>query len=107
MHTGFFKVFPRKSNMGTAYSGCQSLWLDKQNGKYKKYLTAYYESGTLRVVQHYEPEEQMCKYEMGKLVDGDPRCIDRPGFFPIRSVPGGCTEKALRTGEPPAECVDD
>jgi hypothetical protein len=107
-HAGFFKVFPRKSNMPRDYTGCQIVWSvesdDLRGGQevtYKRAAIFYFQRGLLALA-HDEQAGLTCRYQGGKPTVQDGSCDTRD--IPISSAPAGCLEEMIATQAVPKRC---
>lgn len=114
------KVFPRRSNMGENYNGCQTVWIEI-NGTFLRSMVIYYDGGKLQIMKHIDPKNQqtteICLYKDNKLLSKKLGCEDvEPSIQkglgpPVPSMPGGCIEKiresVAKGKESPSECTYD
>ncbi len=114
------KVFPRRSDMGPNYNGCQTIWIEI-NGTFLRSMVIYYDGGKLQIMKHIDTENQqttdICLYRDNKLLSKKLGCEDvEPSIEkdlgpPVPSMPEGCIEKIREseaTGkERPNECTYD
>jgi hypothetical protein len=101
-HAQLAKVYPRKSQLGANYTGCQTIWLQK--GNHVSIARLHLKSGTVIAM---ELPGQVCRYAAAKSLPGN--SAECPGTAPevFPSEPAGCISSGQNKGHSGAECVDD
>jgi hypothetical protein len=102
-HGALMKIYPRKSEMGPEYTGCQSTWIEHQ-GNWVLLSVFYFERGLLRALRM--PHEQTrskdiyCWYKDSKLEPGSSKRCFAPAqeVVPSSSYAPGCMEQAISKG---------
>ena len=116
MHTGFFKVFPRRSDMPRDYTGCQAVWSvqsELHRGQpitYRKETLFYFERGVLVVARH-EPTGRTCLCRDGTSTTNAAECrvpegADVGAAIPFSSAPPGCLEEVVASQKVPKRCEE-
>jgi hypothetical protein len=103
-------VYPRVSEMSSAYTGCQSLWAPK-NERWELITLIWFEGGgVVRVWSPGPPREpeESCRFERGRVVAGKYEECPMVELIPIKTTPPGCFER-IRAGNAnglswPKEC---
>jgi hypothetical protein len=104
MHAGIFKVFPRKSDMGGDYTGCQTLWLVSFDESLKV-ASGYLERGVLVLFRIEEKGGIICRYESKTLVTKSADCAEfEDTGFPFSSFAAGCHKEVNATQQVPDWC---
>jgi hypothetical protein len=108
---GKLLVYPRARDIVVTYSGCQAIW-SAAGGDWQLVSLVLVEIGNPVRVWSAAPGEQpgeRCKYNVGKLVAGDPQQCLAPGLLLMKSLPPGCVQKvqaSLASKQAwPSECV--
>ena len=101
-HAQLARVYPRKSQLGANYTGCQTIWL--QEGNHVSIARLHLKSGTVIAM---ELPGQMCRYTAGRSLPGNSsECASTaPEVFP--SEPAGCISSGQNKSHSGAECIDD
>jgi hypothetical protein len=86
------RVFPRNSDIGPAYAGCQTLWAG--DGQAWSVITvAHYVAGHVaRIESPQEAHDPMaeCRVEAGQVVRGDPTLCEQLDEIRFESLPAAC-----------------
>lgn len=109
IHGNLIKVFPRKADMGDAYSGCQTVW-GADNGVWSQIMVGIFEQGKLaRMKVPSRPGDpiELCLQKDGELIAGDPDVCSAMEAFPYSSAPPGCSIKQTETKKELPECRFD
>ena len=110
-HSGFFKVFPRKSDMPRDYTGCQTVWSLEFDDRgetftHRRDVLFYFERGVLVLLRN-EQTGVTCPFE-GPSATTPAECRDINNMdrndFPISSLAAGCLEEILATQKAPDWC---
>ena len=103
------KIYPRNSEMGSRYSGCQTIWFE-QGTLRKKFSLSYYEKGMLKLFLAYGdesmPDGMQCTYQEGQLVAGATKgCPDANMAKGLAtSFPAGCMQAIAEGKSKPKDC---
>ncbi|WP_343732913.1 hypothetical protein [Duganella sp.] len=109
VHGNLIKVFPRKAEMGDAYSGCQTVW-GEDNGQWFQIMVGIFEQGKLtrmRVPSRPGDPIELCLQKNGELVAGDADVCSDMEVFPYSSAPPGCSTKQSGNKKELPECHFD
>lgn len=109
IHGNLIKVFPRKADMGNAYSGCQTVW-SSDNGRWSEIMVGVFELGkltTMRVPSRPGDPIELCLQKNGELVAGDPDVCSAMEAFPYSSAPPDCSTKQSENKKAVPECHFD
>lgn len=92
------KIFPRKSDMGESYSGCQTMWA-KENGRWQAAMVGIFEDG--EVVRMKLPLERNdrtknCLRKSRELIRGENENCSAMDAFPWSSVDTNCRLSTIR-----------
>ena len=91
-HGALLKIFPRGSDIGPQYSGCQSMWVEGADGWSLVARTELVGGDPVRIVVP-DGSYASCEYRQGRLVSGvEAECADAR-FLLVRSLPAGCIAK--------------
>jgi len=105
-HGTVMRIFPRKSDIGDSYSGCQTVWVS-DNGQWLPFMVGIFEGGKLtRMRIPWRPGDplEQCLKSSGVLVRGDKNiCSEIDYLFPYSSAPPSC----LATSASGAYCIYD
>jgi hypothetical protein len=106
------KVFPRRKDLPSQYTGCQVIWVKSGDG-WRRFSTAYLERGKLVVLVGHATisggkADLVCRYHGKKLdVGSDQECPDPSGGV-LPSMPAGCLDRIRSAGnQQVAECQND
>jgi hypothetical protein len=106
-HAILIKVFPRKSNVGVGYTGCQTMWI-KIDNQWNKFSVMYYDHGALNVWWNASDKNNsgmFCRFENGKLLAGEEVYCYEPAHSGLKpSYESGCMEAAILHGEMSETC---
>jgi hypothetical protein len=100
-HKTLLKIFPRNSDMGAAYSGCQTVWV-RDGNSWAVLMIGVFENG--EVTQMKFPSEpgnavEQCVKRSGALVKGNTNVCHAMDAFPYSSAPPGCLSCLSRASE--------
>lgn len=109
VHGTLLKVFPRKSRIDAAYSGCQTIWAQDGEG-WSIVMIGFFESG--EVVRMRFPSKpgdavEQCSRKAGVLVKGYRDICSAMDAFPYSSEPPGCLITSKGSGTSSAACAND
>lgn len=101
-HAILIKVFPRKSSVGSDYTGCQSMWINR-GMDWEKFSLTSFENGQLLVLWFAKDEKDSpglyCRFSNGKLLPKEPTdCYELANLGLNSSYAPGCQEEAIRHG---------
>jgi hypothetical protein len=107
-HMGaLLRVYPRNPDIGPAYAGCQTLWMEDGDG-WQVVTVVHYERG--RVSRVESPAGDMgplerCLLKDGAVIKGDPAlCADLDGMR-FESRPAACLAGSGAASAPPPRCA--
>jgi hypothetical protein len=106
------KVFPRRKDFPSQYTGCQTSWVRVGNG-WRRFSTAYLERGKLVALVRHGFEsggkaDLVCRYNGKKLDSSSDQECPNPSGAVLPSMPAGCLDRIRSAGnQAPAECKDD
>ena len=107
VHTALVKVFPRKSTVGSDYSGCQTAWLQKGES-WEKFSVMLFKNGQLQTWMSSNdgtsPLALVCRFSDGKLEARQPaKCyVPMAGLKPTFAP--GCMAGMIRSGKMEKTC---
>jgi hypothetical protein len=104
-HGVVHRIYPRAKDIGPAYTGCQVLMVP-DNGKWVVImLTEIIKRDPVRIWSEHEndPARLACRFQKGKLVQGNPDTCPSPRSLLLKSMAPGCVERWLAAPLPP-EC---
>jgi hypothetical protein len=95
-HMGaLLKVYPRGPDIGRAYSGCQTLWLQSGDG-WETLTVLHYANGRVARVENpavpHDPVEA-CLVRNGIVEQGDPELCGQLDDMRIESLPAACLDR--------------
>ena len=94
-HGVTLRIYPRAAEIGSTYSGCQTMWLPKGSG-WRLVSQVMIEKGVpvgIRMVSDPGTPSLFCRYSAGQLVEGDATQCPASEFLIQRSFPPGCVDK--------------
>jgi hypothetical protein len=95
------RVFPRLSDLGTSYTGCQVLWSVINGGpRYRSLI--YLRNGQVQAL-YPEPDVPLCKKGEKTIETG---CNPRQRALLV-SYPPGCAARTVQSGTVPQDCVHE
>ncbi|MCW5626128.1 MAG: hypothetical protein KIT73_15550 [Burkholderiales bacterium] len=100
------RVFPRVRNISKDYSGCQMVWAPDA-GKWVLSQRVQIEQGDpirVWVPAEADPAKAACRYQEGKLVQGDRQVCPLPEFLLVKSMRAGCVERSKSEGKVAEGC---
>ena len=102
-----WRVYPRAVDVGSQYSGCQTVWAPAENKKWSVVLKVVIEKGkpvgTWPPPNPPPPANLSCEYEGGRLLPGHSNhCPEL-----VKSRAHGCTAKMKPLSPVPKECAYD
>jgi len=101
------RIFPRRRDLSNSYMGCQQVFAP-QGDRWTVAETVYIERGTI-VRSTYAATKNSpagsCRFEGGKLAEGDRRACPSPSQLPFRTLPAGCFAEVRDNGNIPGWCV--
>jgi hypothetical protein len=98
------KIYPRNPDIGPAYSGCQTLWSQSDDGWERITVTHYATGHVVRVDSPATPHDpvEACLLEHGAVVRGDPDLCAQLDDMRFESLPADCAD---RTGPADPHCL--
>jgi len=100
-HGAILRIFPRAKNIGSTYSGCQTLFAAEQDRWVIVAMTEVVKGDPVRIWSEIEtaPNFLACRYAKGKVVRGDrEQCPDAQHIL-AKSMAPGCVERLRRLVE--------
>lgn len=91
-HGRLMRVFPRKEEIPTAYTGCQTLWLERAVGSkdFERVWVLHFENGVVVADQTTGSlGEQLCLYVRGVLKPSQPQECSSSAPQAFDSLPPG------------------
>lgn len=91
------KIYPRVKFFPSGYTGCQIVWVE-ENRNWRVLNVTYFEDGDAVSFWKVPPDELLCKYHSGRVVDpADERC---PPYKSLgtKSTNPGCVNRVLDRG---------
>jgi hypothetical protein len=107
-HMGaLLRVYPRNPDIGPAYAGCQTLWMQDGDG-WQVVTIVHYEGGRVSRVESpagdLGPLER-CLLKDGAVLKGDPALCADLDAMRFESMPAACLPAPGAASAPPARCV--
>jgi hypothetical protein len=107
IHALFFRVFPRNAELGSKFSGCQSVWAGEGPELILWYRT-FYEMGEPYRYEAYAPIKVVCEYAAQRLLTQNSECMSfKEARTGTRSTTAECREVRLREGIYSSRCMDE
>jgi hypothetical protein len=89
------KVYPRSPDIGRAYTGCQTLWLQSGDG-WETLTVLHYAGGRVARIENpavpHDPVEE-CLVNRGVVVNGDPELCAQLDDMRLESLPAACLDR--------------
>ena|ERR1035437_1171479 len=106
-HTTLVRVFPRKSAVGSDYSGCQTAWIQKGE-TWEKFSVMYFQKGQLQTWLSSDDETKplglVCRFADGKLAAKQPEKCYVPMAGLKRTFAPGCVAEMIKSGKMEKAC---
>jgi len=100
-------IFPRRRDISQSYVGCQQVFAPQGAG-WTIAETVYIERGTILRSTYAATNDKpagSCRFENGKLAEGDRRACPTPRQLPFRTLPAGCFAEVRDNGAIPDWCI--
>lgn len=108
-HGGLLKGYPRKSEITSAYDGCQTVWA-QDDGRWVSIMEGMFEQGRLtrmRFPSRPGDAVEQCLKKAGRLLEGDSNVCRAMDAFPYSSAAPGCLTSSIGKTSRDNDCPYD
>jgi hypothetical protein len=89
------RVYPRASDIGSKYTGCQALFAPNGLEWVVISLTEVIDGDPVRIWSVHKSEDEVndCRFRKGKVIRGNPEKCPVPEYLLVKSMAPGCADK--------------